>query len=63
MIPCTLRNVKPGDFVRRKPDAKKTYVNGSYDKASKTFSLIDFDDVNREIFIKASTTVYIGFDF
>lgn len=63
MIPCTLRNVKPGDFVRRKPDAKKTYVKGAYDNVSKTFSLTDFDDANREIFIKASATVYVGFDF
>ncbi len=59
----TLRNVKPGEFVRRKADAKKTYVKGAYDKASKAFSLTDFDDINREIFVKASATVYVGFDF
>ena len=58
-----LRDVKPGDFVRRKPDAKTTYVKGPYDRASKTFSLIDFDDINREIFVKAATIVWIGFDF
>ena len=63
MQTATLRNVKPGDFVRRKPDAKKTYVKGAYDKASKTFSLVDFDDMNREIFVKPSAVVYVGFDF
>lgn len=63
MQSATLRNVKPGDFIRRKPDAKKIYVKGAYDKASKTFSLTDFDDANREIFIRASATVYVGFDF
>lgn len=59
----TLSHVKPGDFVRRKPDSKKTYVKGAYDKASKTFALVDFDDVNREIFVKSDTVVYVGFDF
>lgn len=58
-----LRNVKPGEFVRRKQDAKTTYIKGGYDRASKTFSLTDFDDINREIFVKASTVVWVGFDF
>lgn len=63
MQTAILRNVKLGEFVRRKADAKKTYIKGPYDKASKAFSLTDFDDVNREIFVKASATVYVGFDF
>lgn len=58
-----LRDVKPGDFVRRKADAKTTYVKGAYDRASKTFSLTDFDDMNREIFLKPTTLVWVGFDF
>lgn len=59
----TLSHVKPGEFVRRKADSKKTYVKSDYDRVSKTFALVDFDDVNRVIYVKATTTVYIGFDF
>jgi hypothetical protein len=58
-----LRDVKPGDFVRRKQDAKTTYVKGAYDRGSKTFSLTDFDDMNREIFLKPTTLVWVGFTF
>jgi len=58
-----LRDVKPGDFVRRKQDSKTTYVKGAYDRASKTFSLTDFDDMNREIFLKPTTLVWVGFTF
>lgn len=58
-----LRDVKPGEFVRRKQDAKTTYVKGAYDRATKTYSLTDFDDFNREIFVKATAVVWVGFDF
>ncbi len=57
-----LRNVKPGDYIRRKETSKATYTKGTYDKGSKTFSLIDCDDICREVFLKPSTVVYIGFD-
>lgn len=63
MQALNLRNVKPGDFVKRKFDAKTVYIKGHYDRASKSFSMIDFDDINREVFIKASATVFVGFDF
>lgn len=59
----SLKNVKKGEFVKRKPDSKKVYIKGDYDHASKTFSLIDADDMNREIFLKGSTVVHIGFTY
>ena len=63
MQAATIRDVKPGEFIRRKIDAKKTYVKGAYDRVSKTFALVDFDDMNREIFVKAETVVFVGFEF
>jgi len=58
-----LRSVKRGDFVKRKADSNKVYRKGDYDKATKSFSLIDCDDVNHEIFVKADKSVFIGFTY
>ena len=58
-----LSNCAPGEYIRRKADAKTTYVRNHYDRPSKTYSLSDCDDMNREIFLKGSTIVYVGFDY
>jgi hypothetical protein len=63
MQAITLRDVKPGEFVRRKPDAKKTYVKEAYDRTTKTFCLQDFDDISRQVYVKGDKLVWIGFDF
>lgn len=54
---------KPGEFIRRKPDAKTTFKRGAYDRGSKSYSAQDCDDINREIFIKRGTIVYVGFTY
>mgnify|MGYP003633124277 FL=1 len=58
-----LKDTKPGDFIMRKPSAKTVFTRGHYDKSSKTYSIQDNEDWNRELFLKGSTTVYIGFDY
>lgn len=58
-----VKDIKKGEFVRRKSDSKKTYQRGEYDRATKTYSLEDWDDASREIFVKASTLLYTGFTF
>ena len=59
----TLRNVKPNDFVKRKLDSKSVYRKGSYDKATKSFELLDCEDMNRSIFVKADKPVVVGFTY
>ena len=49
-----LKNVKPGDFVKRKADSKAVYIKGAYDRTTKSFELIDTDDINRVVYIKAT---------
>lgn len=58
-----LRDVEKGDYVKRKLGANKVYVKGDYDKATKRFSLIDCNDMNREIFVKADKVVYVDFTY
>ena len=58
-----LKNVKPGDFVKRKADSKAVYMKGAYDKTTKSFELVDVEDINRVVYIKASKLVYVGFTY
>jgi hypothetical protein len=61
-----LRHLNTGDLVKRKPNAKAVYVINHRNKATKTrpaeYSLSDYEDINREIFLKEDTIVYTGFD-
>lgn len=58
-----LRNVKPNDYVMRKPDSKAVYIKGAYDRATKTYELKDVEDINRCVYVKADKTVFIGFTY
>ena len=58
-----LRDVKPGEYFKRKPDARAVLVRGAYDRASKRISASDFDDISRELFLRPDTPVVVGFTF
>jgi hypothetical protein len=58
-----LRDVKPGEYFKRKPDARAVFVRGAYDRATKRISATDFDDVNRELFLAPTALVVVGFTF
>ena len=62
-----LRHLNVGDLVKRKPNAKAVYVINHRNKATKTrpaeYSLSDYEDMNREIFLKEDTIVYTGFTY
>jgi hypothetical protein len=59
----TLKSVKPGDYVKRKADAVKVYIKGTYDRATKSFELKDVEDINRCVYVKADKIVVIGFTY
>ncbi len=58
-----LKDVKKGDYIKRKPDAKKVFTKGEYCRFDKKYSCDDWEDISRCIMLKGSTIVYIGFDF
>tara|TARA_R110000787_G_scaffold152064_4_gene265858 strand:- start:2775 stop:2972 length:198 start_codon:yes stop_codon:yes gene_type:complete len=60
-----LKNVKEGEYFKKKQNSNKTYIKGAYirDGGLNKYSIIDFEDVNREIYLKGDSTVYIGFTF
>ena len=62
-----LREIKKGEYFTLKeiaePKESQVYIKGDYDKATKTFSICKFSDVNSERFLKASKQVFIDFIF
>ncbi len=58
-----LRDLKNGDVFKRKADSKSVLVKGHYNHCDKTFTCHHFDDINREVFIKASKEVFTEFEF
>ena len=58
-----LNKVKAGDFIKRKPDAKKVFTKEHYNREDKTFTCVDTDDIGRCIFLKATTKVCVGFTY
>lgn len=58
-----IKKIKKGEFLKRKADSQRVYIRGDYDRASKSYSCIAYDDINQEIFIKANKKVFIGFTF
>ncbi len=60
-----LSSVKRGEFIRRKADSLKTYTRGEFirDQGFNRYSCGDVDDISREIFLKGSTLVWVGFTY
>ena len=50
-------------YFKRKPEAKGVFFINHYDRASKTYSCSDAEDINKEIFIKSNKPVFIGFEY
>jgi hypothetical protein len=52
-----------GEFVKRKPDAKKVYRVEGYSRALKRWELSDCDDINRIVYVKPGTLLFAGFTY
>ena len=63
MEKTAIKNLKKGEFIKRTETAQRVYIKGDYDRATKSFSCIAYDDINQEIFIKADKVVFYGFTF
>ena len=63
MEKVALKNVPAGEFLKRKPDSKKVYTRGEYDRSFKKYRINDFDDISRDMLVSGDMPVYIGFTF
>lgn len=59
----TIKQVKSGDYIKRKADAKTVYIKGDYIKSLKGFECTDASDINKTIVIKSDKLVFIGFTY
>lgn len=58
-----LKDVKKGEFIKRKPEAKKVFIRGEYDRSYNKYRCDDWDDISRDIMLKGTTIVFIDFDY
>ncbi len=58
-----IEKVKKGEFLKRKPDAQKTYTRGDYDRTYGRYRIDDWDDISRDMLIRKGTLVWVGFTF
>ena len=60
-----LKDTVKGEFIKRSETASKVYVRGEYVRGTgyNKFSCEDTEDINREIFLKGETIVFIGFTY
>lgn len=58
-----VQGIRKGEYVMRKPDAKKVYIRGAYDATSKRYALTDCNDTSREIWVKRGTPLVVGFTY
>ena len=62
-----LRELKKGDWFTLKdieyPKESQVYIRGEYDRSSKTYSCIKWNDMNEERFFKGTKKVFTEFTF
>lgn len=59
-----LKNIKAGEFFKRKADANKVYQRAEYCRDVKKYQCDDCSDVwGNGIQLKGNTIVFIGFDY
>ncbi len=64
MQTTTIKDLKVGEFFKRKPNANKVYIRGEYIREVKKYSCDDCSDVWGDgLQLKGATVVYVGFDY
>lgn len=61
-IPLNKLKAAKETFFKRKPDAKAVFVINHYNAAEKEYSCTNYE-TGREIFLKAKTPVFVGFEY
>jgi hypothetical protein len=64
MQKTTLKLCPSGEYIKlRNTDSAPIWIKGTYDKATKSYSLYRATDINAEIFRKFDSVVFIGFTY
>jgi hypothetical protein len=63
MTPVLVENVKQGDYVKRKFDAKGVFFRMGYDREMKAYRLDSCDDISKSVWVKKGTVLVVGFTY
>lgn len=62
-----IRELKQGDYFTLKqidePKESQVWIRGEYDRSTRTYSVINFSDMNRERCFKGDKEVFTDFTF
>ena len=60
-----LRDVDKGEYIKRKKDSQTIFIKEHYVREDgwNRYCLSDIYDMNRSIFLKVNTMVWVGFTF
>lgn len=59
-----VKNLRPGEFFKRKADAAKVYQRAEYRRDLKKYQCDDCSDVwGNGLQLKGATIVFVGFDY
>lgn len=58
-----LNTLKKCELFKRNETTNIVYQRGHYIREDKSFSCTDYEDCNKEVFIKANKLVWIGFEY
>lgn len=59
----TVKELKRGEFFKRKESSGKVYMRGEFCRDIKKFECDDFNDISRSIYLRGDTVVFVGFEF
>lgn len=63
----TVKELKKGEYFTRKnieyPSEKQVFIRGDYDRESKRYICLRFDDCNYSVSLKGSSEVFTDFIF
>ena len=63
----TIKELKKGDYFTLKPidepSEAQVWIRGEYDRGSRTYSIINFADMNKERFVKGSRAAFVDMTF
>lgn len=60
---ASIKDVPCGEYIRLNEHTSKTWQRGHYCRETRKYSLLDCDDMNREIFRSGSALVWVGFTY
>lgn len=58
-----IEKLKCGEYFRRTPTAKKTYIRRAYNRTLKRYEAQNYDDISHFIYLRKGKQVFTNFEF